>query len=153
MLKTDWNKNIWTSVASILLPVCFVSKDDIPNLPDPGKQFHKFYKWNSVLFCILSWISLVGLHLLLYFDIFLQYNCSNLPFLSCQNGSILPKENGEEMCNRLAECDTDNIHFHLLTYGSVAVFVLSFFDTILVWIQNRICPSLRGRSEWFLRPV
>ena len=153
MLKTDWSKNFWTSIASIPLPICFVSKDDIPVLPDAGRQFHKFYKWNSFMFCLLSILTLIGLNVLLYFDIFLEYNCSNLPFLSCQNGSIPPKQNHEEMCNRLTKCDSDNVHFQFLIYGNVAVFVLSMFDTILVWIQNAICPSLRGRSEWFLRPV
>ena len=157
MLKTDWNKNIWTSVASILLPVCFVSKDDIPNLPDPGKQFHKFYKWNSLLFCILSVLILVGLNAMLYFNIFLSYNCSNLPFMSCQNGSILPKSEDPQdlaMCGRLPQCESySNPHFNFLIYGNVAVFVLSSFHAIVVWMQNIICPSLRGEAEWFMNPM
>ena len=154
LLKTDWNKRLWTSVASIPVPVCFVSKDDIPAMPDAGKQFHKFYKWNSVWFSCLSILTLVGLNCLLYFDIFLTYNCSNLPFLSCQDGSIQPKEGAEEMCDRLPQCEEGkNIHFNLRIWGNVLVFVLTVFDCILVWMQNVITPSLRGVSDWFLRPM
>ena len=153
-MKTDATKNIFTSVGSIPLPICFVSKDDIPAIPDAGKQFHKFYKWNSVLFSVLSILTLAGLNCLLYFDNdFLVYNCSNLPFLSCQDGTIAPKEGAAEMCDRLTQCDHDNLHFNFNIYGNVTIFVLAVFDTILVWMQNAFCPSLRGVSDWFLRPV
>ena len=153
ILKTDASKNIFTSVASIPLPICFVSKDDIPAIPDAGRQFHKFYKWNSALFCVLSILTLIGLNFMLYFDVFLVYNCSNLPFLSCQDGTIEPKEGAEDMCARLTKCDEDKLHFNFKIYGNVTIFVLALFDTILVWMQNAICPSLRGVSDWFLRPV
>ena len=158
LLKTDYSKNIWTAIASVPLPTCFVAKDDIPVLSHAGNQFHKFYKWNSLLFCILSNLTLVGLNAMLYFNVFLTYNCSNLPFMSCQNGSIPPKEclleNCPEMCDRLTKCDSDsNPHFSFLIYGNVAVFTLSTFHTIVVWIQNLLCPSLRGDAEWFMRPM
>ena len=140
-------------MASIPLPICFVSKDDIPAMPDAGRQFHTFYKWNSFLFMVLSIVTLFGLNLMLYFDVFLKYNCSNLPFLSCQNGSIDPRENAEEMCARLTQCASDKTHFNFKFYGNLTVGVLSIFDTILVWMQNAMCPSLRGLSAGFLRPM
>jgi len=153
ILKTDTVKNFWTSVASVGVPICFVSKDDIPAMPHAGRQFHKFYKWNSVLFAVMSILTLIGLNFLLYFNVFLTYNCSNLPFLSCQDGSVAPKENEPEMCLRLTNCDPGKMHFNFRIYGNVTIFVLSIFDAVLVWMQNAICPSLRGVSDWFMRPM
>ena len=153
ILKTDAIKNFWTSVASVGVPICFVSKDDIPAMPHAGQQFHKFYKWNSVLFAVMSILTLIGLNFMLYFNVFLTYNCSNLPFLSCQDGSVDPREGESEMCLRLTSCDPGKMHFNFRIYGNVTIFVLSIFDMVLVWMQNAICPSLRGVSNWFMRPM
>ncbi len=62
-------KTLWTSVASALAPICFVSRHAIEVYSlslesSPEKRFQRFYFWNNVAFALILTAVAVSLNLL-----------------------------------------------------------------------------------------
>ena len=46
----NFPKRTWTSFSAILAPTCFVAKNDVDSIQNPGKKFFTFYLINAFLF-------------------------------------------------------------------------------------------------------
>ena len=87
IIKTEWSKHFWTSFASILLPVCFISRNDLVGEFSSRKNtrglFSFFYIWNSVLFLIIiGIIGLISTNCVIQMTETIHFTSTNLPFLS-----------------------------------------------------------------------
>ena len=103
LLRTDGSKHLWTACAGVLLPNAFISRDTVEVI---GRQktrelFREFYKLNSLVFLLVMGVgALVTCLCLITLTDFIQFNCTNLPFLSydpvkvlflCQNQTLRQK--------------------------------------------------------------
>ena len=87
MIKTEVSKHFWTSFASILLPVCFISRNDLvgefASRQNARKLFSKFYFCNSVMFLlIIGIIGLIATNCVILMTDTIHFTNENLPFLS-----------------------------------------------------------------------
>ena len=67
-------KTIWTSIAAIVAPACFVSVHTIEIYKTslaktPEERFRDYYQWNSVSFIVWSLVATVSLNVLSAYDI------------------------------------------------------------------------------------
>ena len=81
----DKSKHILTAFASVLLPMCFISRDTLKDIDDQKaeKMFNKFYRLNSIMFTlIVSVIGLIASNTIIRFSDVNYFDCQNMPFLS-----------------------------------------------------------------------
>ena len=135
ILKTDMAKNVWTSVASVLVPVCFVSRDTItvykqnPHVGhSPGGRFYTYYLWNCRVFFVFTLLAMGALHALLEFAP-VEYTCKNLPVLSCSDACPARR------CSSIEGFD----HAWLLSYGWGIVAALNVTAMALMYLHGCLC--------------
>lgn len=66
-------KTIWTSVAAVLVPVCFVSKHAVEKYKCAEQTFLKFYFWNTIVFILVIFVTTVAFNLLSFFQVIKMY--------------------------------------------------------------------------------
>jgi hypothetical protein len=79
-------KTIWTSVASILAPVCFVSVHTVEmyNVQVVGtakQRFRRYYIWNALAFVTIVMLTMLTFNLLSAFKV-IEFRKLNLPILT-----------------------------------------------------------------------
>jgi hypothetical protein len=79
-------KTIWTSVASILAPVCFVSVHAVEmyNVQVVGtaeRRFRRYYFWNALAFVIIVMLTMLTFNLLSAYEV-IEFRKLNLPILT-----------------------------------------------------------------------
>ena len=87
LIKTEISKHFWTSFASILLPVCFISRNDLvgeyASRKNTRELFSKYYIWNSVIFLfIIGIIGPIATFCVIQMTDTIHFTDTNLPFLS-----------------------------------------------------------------------
>merc|ERR1719376_485040 len=151
ILRTNMGKNLFTTCASIIAPVCFASRFDIMNLSNPHRKFNCFYVCNSVLFLCVSILSMGLLDFALMEEhVGGNYGCDYTPFLSC-----LPSDNGTTTCqsDRLAICSPENDdspHHNFLDIGNALICSLSVLQLIVAAIQTK---CLKATNKKITNPI
>ena len=146
VFKTDKGKNVWTAFASVLVPICFVSKDTIAvyerSLANPpAKKFRQYYLLNSLAFAFYTLSGMGILHWVLT-EQMIEYDCHNLPILSCQR--IIDDASCNTFRRSCSGTETTNPHEAMLSYGWVWIGVLNGLSIVLTIFMNKAFPVLRG---------
>jgi len=139
IIDTKWSKHFMTSFAAILLPTCFVSREHIEDAGYGRRLFYRFYKVNALVFFTIAVSGLIAVNCFLHYTDMLEYNCSNLPFLSYNQSAACPE--GSPLAGLSPPfddiLDPDHAWFHVI--GSSIVLGLGIFHIILVFIEERCC--------------
>ena len=108
----------------------------LSTLQETRRKFKTFYKVNSILFFFLIGVgALVTANCLIFLTDFIQFNCSNLPFLSYDPEQNCPPTSP---IKDLALASYLPPHSGFLVLGSVGVFVLSLLQVIFVFVEESI---------------
>ena len=78
-------KNFWTALSSVLIPACFVCKDDVMVMQNPRRQFIRFYAINATIFHVIGLLAqvpalLVAVGLWDQAESFFNENFKQIPF-------------------------------------------------------------------------
>jgi hypothetical protein len=126
-------KNIWTAFSAILAPTCFVSKDDINAMSNPGFKFLIFYLINTLAHVSLTTAAIIGAIVSFNID-----QAANSNFFD----QIFTFSFFEESFERIPFFDFNGNGLYPQAYlSSGLAVVLSFFQFIL------FCPSCLGFFE------
>jgi len=132
ILKTHFSKNVFTSFAAVVLPVCFISKDHVPAEEGADKKFSRFYIWNTTVFVIIfSVIGLAVTNVLLYMDL-MSFTCYNLPAFSCDDTGA--------QCGKINECAAGvSPHESFYMFGNIVVVAASLVHWVALYVQESAC--------------
>lgn len=142
LLRTDGSKHLWTACAGVLLPNAFISRDTVEVI---GRQktrelFRRFYKVNSLVFLLVMGVgALVTCLCLITLTDFIQFNCTNLPFLSydpvknCPDESLLAYS-----LSSLNNQGAHSPHFWMLVAGGVGVPLICLIHVTIVFIGEAV---------------
>lgn len=142
VIDTKWSKHFMTACAAVLLPTCFISRENVEDAGYGRRLFYRFYRINSLVFFAVAMTGLIAANCLLHYTDMITFNCSNLPFLSydstqdCPSGSVLAGFNAP-LGDLVDVLKPVHVWFHVV--GSSLILGLSMLHVFFVFIEERCC--------------